>query len=68
MKTPCHQEALGGKVLGMGFVMRVVTKTVNCELCSQGLNHRQFRALLEEENCTRMKVRWLSLGKVLKIL
>ena len=45
------REALCGKVLGMGHVMTVVTKTVNY-FFSQGLNHQQFKALLEEETST----------------
>jgi hypothetical protein len=66
-----HQEALCGKLLGMGHVMTVVTKTVNF-IRSRGLNHRQFRAFLEEENSVyedvpyHTEVRLLSRGKVLR--
>ena len=66
-----HQEALCGKVLGMGHVMTDVTKTVNF-IRSRGLNHRQFRAFLEEENSVyedvpyHTEVRLLSRGKVLR--
>ncbi|KAJ8393337.1 hypothetical protein AAFF_G00062380 [Aldrovandia affinis] len=55
----------------MGHVMTVVTKTVNF-IHARGLNHRQFGALLEEENSVHedipyhTEVRWLSRGKVLR--
>ncbi|XP_056135376.1 general transcription factor II-I repeat domain-containing protein 2-like [Lampris incognitus] len=65
------QEALCCKVLGMEQVMTVVTNTVNFSR-ARGLNHRRFRALLEEGNSVRedvpyhTEVRWLSRGKVLR--
>lgn len=66
-----HQEVLCKTVLKMNHVVDAVTKTVNF-IRGRALNHRQFVALLEENelehgdisyHCT---VRWLSLGKVLK--
>ena len=66
-----HQEVLWKTVLKMKHVVDAVTKIVNF-IRARALNHRQFVALLEENeaehgdisyHCT---VRWLSLGKVLK--
>ncbi|XP_038564407.1 general transcription factor II-I repeat domain-containing protein 2A-like [Micropterus salmoides] len=66
-----HQEVLCKTVLKMNHVVDAVTKTVNF-IRGRALNHRQFVALLEENelehgdisyHCT---IRWLSLGKVLK--
>ncbi|KAI7811513.1 putative general transcription factor II-I repeat domain-containing protein 2A-like, partial [Triplophysa rosa] len=68
-----HQEALCGKVLDMGHIMTVVNKTVNF-IRSRGLNHRQFRALLEEEHCVHedvpyhTEVRWLSRGSIARFM
>ncbi|XP_026582021.1 general transcription factor II-I repeat domain-containing protein 2A-like, partial [Pseudonaja textilis] len=67
-----HQEVLCRSVLKMNYVVDVVTKTVNF-IRARALNHRQFVALLEEnesEHCDisyHTSARWLSLGKVLKV-
>ena len=51
----------------MNLVIRVINKVI-----AQGLNHRQFRSLLDELDSTypdlrlHNKVRWLSRGEVLK--
>ena len=42
-----HQEALSAKSTKLADVMKVVVKTVNFILL-HGLNHRQFRNLLDE--------------------
>ncbi|KAK7886618.1 hypothetical protein WMY93_026239 [Mugilogobius chulae] len=66
-----HQEVLCKSVLKMSHVVDVVTKTVNF-IRARSLNHRQFVALLEENDTGHCDisyhstVRWLSLGKVLK--
>ncbi|XP_078120393.1 general transcription factor II-I repeat domain-containing protein 2A-like [Sander vitreus] len=66
-----HQEVLCKTVLKMNHVVDAVTKTVNF-IRARALNHRQFVALLEENEIERgdisyhCTVRWLSLGKVLK--
>jgi len=55
----------------MNHVVDAVTKIVNF-IRAKGLNHRQFVALLEENETEpgdisyHCAVRWLSLGKVLK--
>ncbi|XP_078134287.1 general transcription factor II-I repeat domain-containing protein 2A-like [Sander vitreus] len=66
-----HQEVLCKTVLKMNHVVDAVTKTVNF-IRARALNHRQFVALLEENEIERgdisyhCTVRWLSLDKVLK--
>lgn len=66
-----HQHALCKSVLKLKNVVDVVTKTVNF-IRARALNHRQFVALLEEQDNEHVDiryhtaVRWLSLGKVLK--
>lgn len=56
------------KGLDMGYVMTVVNF-----IRSLGLNHPQFRTLLEEEHCVHedvpyhTDVRWLIRGKVLRL-
>ena len=65
-----HQEALCCKSLKMDNVMHVVIQTVNF-IRSKGLNHRQFEALLSENDIAHSlpyhtEVRWLSRGAVLK--
>lgn len=66
-----HQEVLCKIVLKMDHVVDVVTKTVNF-IRARALNHRQFIALLEENEMEHgdisyhCSVRWLSLSKVLK--
>lgn len=70
LTTALYQEALCGEVLGMEYVITVVTETVNF-IRAHGLNHRQLRALLDDENCeyedlpVHTEVCWLSHGKVL---
>lgn len=65
-----HQEALCGKVLKMDHVMSTVRQTVNF-IRAKGLNHRQFRAFMQEIDSEfadipyYTEVRWLTLGKVL---
>uniref|UniRef100_A0A8C5LJG6 SPIN-DOC-like zinc-finger domain-containing protein n=1 Tax=Leptobrachium leishanense TaxID=445787 RepID=A0A8C5LJG6_9ANUR len=66
-----HQEVLCKSVLKINHVIDVVTKIVNF-IRARALNHRQFVALLEEQESEHRDigyhtaVRWLSLGKVLK--
>ena len=66
-----HQQALCGKCLKYEHVMSVVLKCVNY-IRSRSLQHRQFRAFLEEIESTYgdvlyfTEVRWLSRGNVLK--
>ena len=66
-----HQEALCAKSSGLPDVMKVVVKTVNIIL-SRGLNHRQFRNLLDEIESQYSdllyfcEVRWLSRGAMLE--
>lgn len=68
-----HQEALCAQTFPQDFVevMDFVIQIVN-KIIARGLNHRQFRALLEEVECAysdlllHNRVRWLSRGEVLK--
>ena len=66
-----HQEALCAKNAEIKEVMQVVVKIVNYIL-SQGLNHRDFRSLMEELNAEHpdvkyfCDVRWLSRGATLQ--
>ncbi|XP_065651049.1 general transcription factor II-I repeat domain-containing protein 2A-like [Hydra vulgaris] len=66
-----HQEQLCAKVLEMKNVMELVIHTVNF-IRSHGLNHRQFKQLLEgcgseAENVIYFsQVRWLSRAAILK--
>ncbi|KAL3854578.1 hypothetical protein ACJMK2_013842, partial [Sinanodonta woodiana] len=66
-----HQQKLCSKELGFQALMALVTKTINF-IKSRGLNHRQFRSLLEEIGADYgdlvycCEVRWLSRGKMLK--
>lgn len=66
-----HQQALCSKCLKFENVMSVVVKCVNY-IRSRGLQHRQFRAFLDEVESKYgdllyfTEVRWLSRGNVLK--
>ena len=68
-----HQKALCAQTFRPECteVMNVVTQIVN-KIMAKGLNHRQFRALLDEIESTysdlllHNRVRWLSRGEVLK--
>ena len=68
-----HQEALCAQTFPPECteVMNVVIQIVN-KIIAKGLNHRQFRSLLDELESTcadlllHNKVRWLSRGEVLK--
>ncbi|KAK0145575.1 General transcription factor II-I repeat domain-containing protein 2 [Merluccius polli] len=66
-----HQHALCSKCLTFQHVMSVIVKCVNY-IRSRGLQHRQFRAFLEEIEASYgdvlyfTEVRWLSRGNVLK--
>lgn len=68
-----HQEVLCKSVLKMSNVVDAGTKIFNF-IRAKALNHRQFVALLEENETEHgdisyhCAVRWLSLGKVLKCL
>ena len=73
IKTHCviHQEQLCAKKLKMNHVMSVVITTVNY-IRSRGLNHRQFKELLQDIEAEygdvvyHCEVRWLSRAKVLQ--
>ena len=68
-----HQEALCAQTFPLECteVMNAVIQIVN-KIMAKGLNHRQFRALLNEVESTysdlllHNRVRWLSRGEVLK--
>ncbi|XP_063322782.1 general transcription factor II-I repeat domain-containing protein 2-like [Pelmatolapia mariae] len=62
-----HQESLCGKALKMEHVMTIITRAVNF-IRAKGLNHRQFKAFLEEYGDLpyHTNVQWLSQGKVLQ--
>ncbi|XP_068598240.1 general transcription factor II-I repeat domain-containing protein 2A-like [Brachionichthys hirsutus] len=66
-----HQESLCKSVLQLNHVVDPVVKLVNF-IRARGLNHRQFVTILEETDADHQdllyhcRVRWLSLGKVLK--
>ena len=71
MHSIIHQHALCKGALGLENVTDVVTKLVN-NIKARGLNHKQFKALLQDMEAPysdvpyHTKVGWLSLGKVLK--
>ncbi|KAI6655604.1 General transcription factor II-I repeat domain-containing protein 2-like [Oopsacas minuta] len=73
VKAHCiiHQENLCPKSLRMQSVMEIVVKTVNF-IRARGLNHRQFRKLLDEMDSQYgdllyyTEVRWLSKGAMLR--
>ncbi|KAI6655775.1 General transcription factor II-I repeat domain-containing protein 2B-like isoform X1 [Oopsacas minuta] len=73
VKVHCiiHQENLCSKPLRMQGVMEIVVKTVNF-IRARGLNHRQFRKLLDEMDSQYgdllyyTEVRWLSRGAMLR--
>ena len=66
-----HQENLCKTVLNIKHVIDPVVSVINL-IRSRGLNHRQFRALLDDletehsDVLYHTSVRWLSLGKVLR--
>lgn len=66
-----HQQNLCSKSIRLQNVMNVVVKTINF-IRSRGLNHRQFKAFLDEISAEYndvtyyCEVRWLSKGKMLK--
>ncbi|XP_049291704.1 general transcription factor II-I repeat domain-containing protein 2A-like [Anopheles funestus] len=65
-----HQQALCAKYLDISCVLHPVVKIVNF-IRSHGLNHRQFRSLLKDNESDYpdmpyyTAVRWLSCGKLL---
>ena len=73
VKVHCiiHQENLCSKSIRMQNVMEIVVKTVNF-IRARGLNHRQFRKLLDEMDSQYgdllyyTEVRWLSRGAMLR--
>ena len=66
-----HQESLCKSALNIKHVTNSIVNVVNL-IRARGLNHRQFRALLEDLKTEHLdvlyqsRVRWLSLGKVLR--
>ena len=66
-----HQESLCKSTLQLKHVVDPVVHAVNM-IRARGLSHRQFQALLEDVKAEHIdvlyhnKVRWLSIGKVLK--
>lgn len=65
-----HRGQLCAQVLQMSHIMKVVVAIVNC-IRARGLNHREFRHILEEvgsdfdDMLYFTAVRWLSRGNVL---
>lgn len=66
-----HQEQLCAKEIGFDRLMRIVTDAINF-IRSKGLNHRQFKDLLQNTDSEHndlvyyCEVRWLSRGEALK--
>ena len=65
-----HQQALCSKILSMDSVVKCVVKIINF-IKAKGLNHRQFKTLLEDLDSDyadvrlHTEVRWLSRGFML---
>lgn len=66
-----HQEQLCAKELGFDRLMKLVTDAINF-IRSKGLNHRQFKDILESNDALHndlvyyCEVRWLSRGEALR--
>lgn len=66
-----HQEQLCAKELGFDRLMKAVSDAINF-IRSHGLNHRQFKEMLEHTDASHSdllyycEVRWLSRGEALK--
>ncbi|GBP84433.1 General transcription factor II-I repeat domain-containing protein 2A [Eumeta japonica] len=71
LRCVIHQQNLYSKSIRLQNVMNVVVKTINF-IQSRGLNHRQFKAFLDDISAKYDDVtyyceaRWFSKGKMLK--